>query len=83
MNRTLTLIAAKVVLGGSLALGFAIAPHAFAHANAAPHGVDVYEKSVNLSDLPTIDSMPVCHMEDGSDADPAALPCIWTNSYFR
>ena len=33
----------------------------------APHGVA--HADVNLSDLPT---MPVCHMEDGSDVDPSA-----------
>jgi hypothetical protein len=47
----------------------------------APVGVDAYayEETVNLSELPAIDSMPVCQMEDGSDVDPAALPCVWTN----
>jgi hypothetical protein len=47
----------------------------------APHGADAYayESTVNLSDLPTIDSMPACHMEDGSDVDPALLPCVWHN----
>ena len=39
MNRTLSLVVAKATLGASLALGFAIAPHNVAHANAAPHGV--------------------------------------------
>ena len=34
---------------------------------------------VNLSALPTIDMLPVCVMEDGSDVDPASLPCVWTN----
>lgn len=62
------LIVAKATLGASLALGFALAPHGVAHADV-----------VNLSELPAIDSMPVCHMEDGSDVDPAILPCIWTN----
>ena len=64
----ITLVAAKVVVGGSFALGLLLAPHA----HAAPD-------TVNLSDLPIIDSMPVCHMEDGSDVDPSALPCVWTN----
>jgi hypothetical protein len=37
------------------------------------------EETVNLSELPTIDSMPMCGMEDGSDIDPALLPCVWVN----
>ena len=57
------LIVAKATLGASLALGFALAPHGVAHADV-----------VNLSELPAIDSMPVCHMEDGSDVDPQYCP---------
>ena len=37
------------------------------------------EQTVNLSELPDLGSMPVCHMEDGSDLAPSALPCVWTN----
>jgi hypothetical protein len=33
--------------------------------------------TINLSELPQIDSLPVCQMEDGSDA--ATLPCVWSN----
>lgn len=71
---TFGLIAAKVVLGGSLALGCLLTPHATAHA-------DVYDRemTVNLTDLPDIDSMPVCREEDGSDVPAALLPCVWTN----
>ena len=54
----IALVAAKVTLGGSLALGLLLTPHAVAHADAP---------------------LPVCHMEDGSDVDPASLPCVWTN----
>src|SRR5262245_367707 len=32
---------------------------------------------VNLTDVPNIDSLPTCALEDGSDA--ASLPCVWTN----
>jgi hypothetical protein len=70
-THALALLAAKVTLGASLALGLLLTPHATAHAD----DVDV----VNLSELPGIDSMPVCHVEDGSDVDPALLPCVWTN----
>jgi len=59
------LLTAKVALGASLALGLALTPHAHA--------------DVNLSDLPTIDSMPVCAMEDGSDVPAELLPCVWEN----
>jgi hypothetical protein len=74
---TFTLVTAKLALGITLASGLAMTPHA----HAAPIGVDAYayESTVNLSELPTIDSMPVCQMEDGSDIDPALLPCVWTN----
>ena len=34
---------------------------------------------MNLSDLPNIDALPVCRMEDGSDVAIDQLPCIWTN----
>jgi hypothetical protein len=37
------------------------------------------DDTVNLSELSGIDSMPTCHMEDGSDVDASALPCVWTN----
>lgn len=54
---------------------------ALAHPQLAPVGVDAYEyeNTVDLADLPNIDSMPTCQMEDGSDIDPALLPCIWGN----
>lgn len=64
----LSLITAKVALGGSLALGLLLAPHGVAHAD-----------HVNLSELTTIDAMPICQQEDGSDIDPALLPCVWEN----
>jgi hypothetical protein len=56
-----------------------LAAAVIAMAPLAPVGVDAYafEETVNLSELPGIDSMPVCRMEDGSDV--AALPCVWTN----
>jgi len=69
-SRALALLTAKAVLGGSLTLGLLLTPHAVAHAD-----VD----TVNLSELPSIDAMPVCRYEDGSDIDPALLPCIWEN----
>ena len=51
----------------SLVAGFALMPTAHA------------DDTINLSDLPTIDSMPVCHIEDGSDVATDQLPCVWTN----
>jgi hypothetical protein len=68
MNRTLTLVAVKATLGASLALGLLMTPHAVAHAD-----------TVNLADVPSIDSMPTCQLEDGSDS--ATLPCVWTNKH--
>jgi hypothetical protein len=47
----------------ALALGLAVAPHA--------------DDVINLTDLPNLDALPTCQMEDGSDA--ASLPCVWTN----
>lgn len=67
---TLAVITAKTVLGSTLALGLLLTPHATAHA----------DETVNLSELPTIDSMPVCGQEDGSDIDTALLPCVWTDT---
>jgi hypothetical protein len=56
----------KIAAGAVAAFGFAAMPHAVAHAD-----------TVNLSQLEDIDSLPVCQLEDGSDA--ASLPCLWTN----
>jgi hypothetical protein len=44
MNRTITLVIAKAVLGAGLVLGFAAAPQGTAH--AAPAGTDVYAYEV-------------------------------------
>ncbi len=80
MNRTLALIAAKATLGASLALGLLLTPHATAHAD----DINAYEDDgiihVNLSELPGIDYMPICMEADGSDIDPALLPCIWNST---
>jgi hypothetical protein len=68
-SKVIGLVAAKAVLGGTLALGLLLTPHAVAHAT----------DTVNLSELPRIDLMPICTLEDGSDIDPALLPCVWSN----
>ena len=31
--------------------------------------------TINLTDVPNIDALPVCQVEDGSDS--ASLPCLW------
>ena len=51
------------------------------HSHSASRSHRMVSRTPTLStcELPAIDSMPVCHMEDGSDVDPAILPCIWTN----
>lgn len=79
-SRALAVITAKAVLGSSLALGLLLTPHATARADDT---VNVYRADgidyVKLSELHHIDMMPTCQLEDGSDIDPALLPCIWGN----
>ena len=75
----IAIVCAKAALGGSLALGLLLTPHAVAHADVINAYEDEGITHVNLSELPTIGSMPVCTMEDGSDIDPALLPCVWEN----
>ena len=69
MNTTLaraaTMALAAAALTSSAWLGTAIA-----HAEPA---------TIDLSEIHAIDTMPLCLMEDGSDVDPASLPCIWGN----
>jgi len=57
-----------------------IAMSSHTYASTDDH-IDMYaaEETVNLSDLPAIDSMPVCRMEDGSDVAIDQLPCVWHN----
>lgn len=73
----IALLTAKATLGASLALGLLLAPHGSARAD------DAYarEETVNLSELPNLDIMPVCALEDGSDqlTGPDSDPCIWTD----
>ena len=70
MNTHLTRALAAAALA-STALGSALLGVAVAHAE------DTH--TVLLSQLEDIDTMPVCTMEDGSDIDPAAMPCVWEN----
>src|SRR5262245_6597288 len=74
----LALVGAKVALGSALALGLAVAPHGVAHTTFASlePDHDVVD-TINLSELPTIDELVVCHEEDGSDVTADALPCVW------
>lgn len=79
MSNAITLVTAKLALGSSLALGLLLSPHAHADDTV----INAYEDEgivhVNLSELPSIDTLPVCTMEDGSDVPTALLPCVWTN----
>jgi hypothetical protein len=60
-SATATLVIAKATLGASLALGLLLSPHSHGTVYAAP--VD----TINLTDIPDIDSLPVCAEEDCSD----------------
>ena len=77
MNKLHAAAIALAVVGGA-AIGIAAA----GPSNAAPQGVDAYayESEVDLADIPNIDSLPTCLMEDGSDVLSDTVPvCIWGN----
>lgn len=84
MNRsTVTaLLAAKAALGATLATGFLLSPSAPARVAYADPGTVVNANgvavaTVNLSDLPYIDALPVCGVEDCSDIPVTAQPGLW------
>jgi hypothetical protein len=72
IDRAIAATAIVGTLAASAWLGTAIG-------HAAPAGVDAYayESTVELTDIPNIDALAVCELEDGSDA--ASYPCIWGN----